>query len=208
MKKRISTIGILLVLILFSLNLNACGSGGPSVNNGLSSDTNGKVIINGITLSSSEVVELKDLYGVEPQAGNYWYDTKCGLYGVVGYPAYGLMYAGHDFGSLSSSVSNGNTGVYINGREVPQQELYQWSQLVGSSIPPGSYWLDQYGNTGYEGSNVPLLNVYTAAQSSSYSNSGGNGDNFWATSFSAGNSNSSGQGYVSVPGYGPVGYGF
>ena len=39
--------------------------------------------------------------------------------------------------------------------------------------------------------------------------SGGGGDNFWSSMLGAGNSNADNtQGYVSVPGYGPVGYGF
>jgi len=38
---------------------------------------------------------------------------------------------------------------------------------------------------------------------------GGGGDNTWSTRFSAGNyDNDNSRGYVSVPGYGPVGYGF
>ena len=42
-----------------------------------------------------------------------------------------------------------------------------------------------------------------------YNGQGGSGDNFWSTRFSAGNYDSNNQrGYVSVPGYGPIGYGF
>lgn len=38
---------------------------------------------------------------------------------------------------------------------------------------------------------------------------GSGGENFWSTRFSAGNSNAQNtQGYVSVPGHGPVGNGF
>jgi hypothetical protein len=208
MKKCLVSMKIFSGVIILILSLTTYGIAGPYAGNGVSSYSHGKVIVNGITLSSSDVAELKTLYGFEPQPGSYWYDARCGLYGVVGYPAYGVMYAGHDFGSLSSTVSNGNTGVYLNGRELPQEELYYWSQLLGSWIQPGSYWLDQNGNAGYEGSDVPLVNLYIAAQNNSSSPTGGNGDNFWSTNFSAGNSNSNGEGYVSVPGHGPVGFGF
>jgi len=118
------------------------------------------------------------------------------------------MLAGHEFGKLDRKASNGNTGVIINGRELPQSEWVVWSQLLGYWIQPGSYWLDQNGNAGYEGNPIPVVNLYVAAQRNAYTGGGG-GDNFWTSRFSAGNYDSGGQrGYVSVPGHGPVGYGF
>jgi hypothetical protein len=80
--------------------------------------------------------------------------------------------------------------------------------MVGSWIQPGSYWLDHMGNAGYEGNPMPVINLYQAAQQRAHSGGGG-GDNQWNTRFSAGNYDSGNtRGYVSVPGYGPVGYGF
>lgn len=169
----------------------------------------GIVTINGMTLTNSQVAELMNVYGVEPQPGNYWYDTKSGLYGAIGYPAYGIMYAGHDFGILRREASNGDTGVIVNGRELPQSEWFVWSQLIGSWIQPGDYWLNDNGDAGYVGSPVPSVNLYVKARQNTYSGTGGDGDNFWSSKFSAGNYDSDNQrGYVSVPGHGPVGYGF
>jgi len=167
------------------------------------------VNINGITLSVSQITEIEKSYGIQPKSGNYWYDTKSGLYGVIGYPAYGFMLPGHNFGKLNQNASNGNTGVIVNGRELPQSEWTVWSYILGYWIQPGYYWLDQYGNAGYEGNPVPTINLYAAAQQNGYKNRGGGGDNFWTSKFSAGNHDSGNQrGYVSVPGHGPVGYGF
>lgn len=165
------------------------------------------VIINGTMLDEQQVTALKKLYGVEPKAGNYWYDSKSGLYGVVGYGAYGFMRAGHQFGAMKRNASAGNTSVLVNGRELPEPEWLVWSQLLGAVIAPGAYWLDENGNAGNEGNPVPTVNLYAAAQANG--SSGGGGDNFWTSRFSAGNYNAdNSQGYVSVPGYGPVGYGF
>lgn len=165
------------------------------------------VVINGAMLNQDQVNELKRIYGVEPKAGNYWYDARSGLYGVVGYGSYGFMKAGHHFGSLKRNASGGNTGVVVNGRELPEAEWLVWSQLLGAVIAPGSYWLDESGNAGNEGNPVPTVNLYAAAQANGTGASGG--DNFWTSRFSAGNYNAdNSQGYVSVPGYGPVGYGF
>jgi hypothetical protein len=169
----------------------------------------GDVIINNIVLTRQQILEIKNRYGIEPKPGNYWYDSFSGLYGVTGYPSYGFMYPGHNFGTLSRSASAGNTGVIINGRELPQLEWAVWSYMLGSYIQPGNYWLDSQGNAGYVGSNVPVVNLFAAARQNSYSGQGGSGDNFWSSRFGSGNSNAdNSQGYVSVPGYGPVGYGF
>ena len=167
----------------------------------------GDVIINGRTLNASERRALASQYGVAPIPGNYWYDTNSGLYGVIGHQAYGFMRPGHAFGSLNANASKGNTNVFINGRELPQGEWLVWSYMLGTPIMVGSYWLDGSGNAGYAGNPMPIINLYAAARQNSYNGRGGSGDNFWSTRFSAGNSDGD-RGYVSVPGHGPVGYGF
>ena len=171
--------------------------------------TDKQVIINDNVLSKEDIKKMKETYGVEPPPGQYWYDTKSGLYGVVGFAAYGFMYSGHNFGSLARDVSRGDTNVVINGRELPQSEWLIWSYILGYWIQPGSYWLDDQGNAGYEGNTLPVINLYVAAQQNAYLGQGDSGDNFWSSRFSAGNYDSNNQrGYVSVPGYGPIGYGF
>ena len=168
-----------------------------------------KVLINGITLTNEQLSEFEKTYGAKPQPGNYWYDTNSGFYGVIGFQAYGFMLPDHDFGTIKRNASNGDSGVVVNGRELPQTEWAIWSQILGYWIQPGFYWLDQYGNAGYEGFPTPVVNLYVAAQQNAYGGAGGSGDNFWSSRFGAGNYDSGNQrGYVSVPGYGPVGYGF
>lgn len=169
-----------------------------------------KVVINGRALTDNQISEMENIYSVKPLPGNYWYDSYSDLYGVVGYPAYGFMFAGHDFGKMDENASNGDTGVFVNGRELPQLEWMIWSQLLGYYIQPGRYWLDENGNAGYEGYPIATDNLYAAVQRNYYSGSGaGGGDNIWSSRFSAGNYDQGNErGYVSVPGYGPVGYGF
>jgi hypothetical protein len=168
---------------------------------------NTTVVINGISLTDEQISEIEQTYSVKPLPGNYWYDPYSGLYGVEGYQAYGFMLAGHDYGELDSRASNGDSGVFVNGRELPQVEWVIWSQLLGYIIQPGRYWLDENGNAGYEGNPLPTENLYLAAQRNYYG--GGGGDNIWSSRFGAGNYDSNNQrGYVSVPGHGPIGYGF
>ena len=172
----------------------------------------GDVVINGVALSREQVDALSAQYGATPLAGRYWYDRSSGLYGVVGYQAFGFMLPGHDFGTLDAAASAGDSNVFVNGRQLPQAEWLVWSQLLGYMIAPGRYWLDAQGNAGYEGNPVATENLYLAAQrrirAGGYTNDSGSSDT-WSSRFSAGGYDSGGQrGYVSVPGYGPVGYGF
>ena len=168
-----------------------------------------KVIINSVVLTEQQVTEIEKKYGIKPRPGKYWYDSVSGLYGVAGYPAYGFMFAGHNFGKLDHNASNGSTGVVVNGRQLPQSEWAVWSYMLGYWIQPGAYWLDHNGNACYQGNPIALVNLFVAAQQNVYRGKGGSGDNFWSTRFGAGNYDSGNQrGYVSVPGHGPIGYGF
>lgn len=173
----------------------------------LSAQDTEEVIINGNEISSEQLAQLESTYQVKAQAGNYWYDSKSGLYGIVGQAAFGFMYADHNFGDLDLNASSGNTGVIVNGRELPQAEWTVWSQVLGYWIQRGSYWFDSKGNAGYEGNPYPLVNLYVAASQNGYNGNSGEGGGFWSTRFSAGNSYEGNQtGYVSLPGGGIVGY--
>jgi hypothetical protein len=170
-----------------------------------------EVSINGRRLSPGQMAELAALYGVEPVPGHYWYDAMSGLYGVMGQPSEGFMYPAHDFGRLGADSSAGHTGVFLNGRNLPQSEVMLLSALWGSYIEPARYWLDGQGNVGDEGVPVPVGNLYAQAAAHAMgggSGGAGGGDNFWNSRFSAGNYNADNtSGYVGVPGIGPVGYG-
>ncbi len=180
------------------------GFGGDS----LQANVSALIIINGVALNETQIASLTKLYGKAPVPGNYWYDNRSGFQGVVGQGTAVQLASGLNFGTLRRDASSGTTGVLVNGRELPQTELAFFVGLIGT-INPGSYWLDANGNMGIEGNNTALVNLgaVIAARGGS---SGGSGDNFWSSGqYSAGNSNAdNSQGYVSVPGVGPVGYGF
>ncbi|MBP9695125.1 MAG: hypothetical protein KBD73_01835 [Candidatus Magasanikbacteria bacterium] len=178
---------------------NQTSNGGVSTQPGQSAIS---VTINWEKLTSEEVQSLKNIYGsVTP--GDYWYDRMTGLYGVMGNGPLGIIATGYNFDPMPRNASNGNTNVIINGREITYGEVALLTRYVGQVIP-GSYWLDASGNFGLTGSNVALGNLYASGGASG----GSGGDNFWSSSYSAGNSNADNtEGYVSVPGIGPVGYG-
>ena len=175
-----------------------------------------EVRINGNVLSLETVGQMEAFYGVRPVPGDYWYDYQSGLYGIMGQQAAGMMYPGHAFGQMPENASNGNSGVFMNGRNITALEAEYLAILLQTPVMPGRYWLDAYGNCGIEGLTVPLVNFYEVARmrfgpgpgANPGSGSGG-GDNFWSSHFSAGNYDQGNtRGYVSVPGHGPVGYGY
>ena len=83
--------------------------------------------------------------------GRYWYDRKCGAWGIEGGPALGILLPNLNLGgSLKANASNGNTGVYINGRQLHRVDLMALQSLTGP-IARGRYWVDAMGNAGLEG---------------------------------------------------------
>jgi hypothetical protein len=123
-----------------------------------------QTIINGVTLTAQQKQAFTRMYGTPPLAGNFWYDSRSGLWGVIGREAFGIIRPGHDFGKLAPDASRGTTGVFINGRQINMAEALYIRNLLGSVIP-GRWWLD--GATGYfglEGTTIPTGNLYAVAR--------------------------------------------
>ena len=174
------------------------------------------VLINDHRLAGFEIKEIQQLYGVAPIPGRYWYDKRSGAYGRVGGPVLGVMYPGHQFGELSSNASHGNSGVFINNRQLQTAEANQLALIFGYSHPvPGSYWMNANGDIGVEGYPYAIGNVYMANAIARHHHgaSATHSGNLWSSGLYSGGNYYTGangqpsQGYVSVPGYGPVSHG-
>jgi hypothetical protein len=75
----------------------------------------------------------------------------------------GVLPVALDLGSLSSGASNGNTGTFINGRQLNSIELMLFERLLGNPIQSCRAWLDgRTGNYGLEGRSVPLGRLVAA----------------------------------------------
>lgn len=132
----------------------------------------GEVRVHGRVLTADQFAAFKEKYQAEPKPGNYWYGSVSGLYRNADEAAFGFMYPGHDFGTLTEKASGGNTGVFINRRQLPQTEWYVWSTVLGAAIQPGRYWLEAKGNAGYEGVATPVVNLYVAAAQNAQNRAG------------------------------------
>ena len=105
------------------------------------------IVVNGQPLSIQEILD----YGVDLPPGRYWYDRVSGFWGVEGGPSVGQVMPGVPLGgALRADASNGDTGVFINGREIHMQELLELQQIF-DEVPLGRYWLGADGVGGAEG---------------------------------------------------------
>jgi hypothetical protein len=122
------------------------------------------VFVNGVLLREDQVNFLEQKYHSPLPSGNYWYDRMCGAWGVMCGPILCTLEPNHDIGGpLQPGASLGNTGVFVNGRELHYLELALLNRVVPMIIP-GYWWLDVYGNFGSAGG--PMLgNLWTLAQS-------------------------------------------
>ena len=125
--------------------------------------TSRSVYVNGEKLSSETIVALERQYGIKMLNGNYYYDKISGFWGLVGGPTLGITIPGLPIGGpLQADAANGNTSVFFNGMELHWQDVLNLKQLTGYVLP-GRYWLDAYGNAGYEGGPA-LVNLWQLAQ--------------------------------------------
>jgi hypothetical protein len=108
------------ILTAFTLVIAMCCSGIFLTAAGQQQTTQQRhVVINGVGLNDQIVAALESTYRTRIQEGEYWYDTKCGAWGFAGGPTVGFIQAGLPIGGpLRADASNGNTNIFINGREI------------------------------------------------------------------------------------------
>lgn len=122
-----------------------------------------QVFVNGVQLRDDQISFLESKYSSMLPDGYYWYDRMCGAWGIISGPVLCTLEPNHDIGGpLQPGASNGNTEVFINGRELHYLDIALLQRVVPMIIP-GRWWLDVYGNFGMEGG--PMLgNIWTLAQ--------------------------------------------
>jgi hypothetical protein len=148
-----------------------------------------KVYVNDARLSDDDVAAMEGTYNTKIQNGRYWYDAACGAWGLEGGPCAGFMPAGMTLGGpLMQTASSGDTGVFINGRELHQLDVMELRRL--GPVFAGRYWVDAYGSFGFEGG--PMLGNLAAALQMSTKSSG----NAWTVESRAGTVGGDGEGFL------------
>lgn len=108
------------------------------------------VFVNGSPLDAQTIAALEQHYRVRLQSGRFWYDAFSGLWGLEGGPTAGQILPGLKLGgALRPDASQGNTGVFINRRELHKLEV-QYLQALYGPVARGRYWLNSEGLGGFE----------------------------------------------------------
>jgi len=116
--------------------------------------------INGYPMNASQVTFLADTYELRLRDHtHYWYDKESGFFGKVG----GLCQRHIDprlriRGSLDARSSGGDTGIFVNGREISVDERKNWKRSGMVLDPKHRYSVDPLGNVCDEASGTILFN--------------------------------------------------
>jgi hypothetical protein len=152
------------------------------------------VIINGREITPIQARQFAVIYHNPPVPGRYWYDSRSGAWGYEGRQTGGFLYPGHDYGPLAANASNGDTGIFINGREITSMEAMALKKLFGV-VYQGHFWIDGgNGNVGVEGNPMPVANIAVAMRNQQQQ------PNFNCGATYCAGFNSQGEGYVDVNG--------
>ena len=120
------------------------------------------VVVNRVRLTDQQVREVETRWSVQVRDGRYWYDGVSGAWGMDGGPTAGWILPGLALGgTLPADASNGTTGVFINGRELPVQDVQALMQIT--PVYRGRWWVDARGNFGAEGG-PGLCNLWLLAR--------------------------------------------
>uniref|UniRef100_A0A0D9V312 Probable zinc-ribbon domain-containing protein n=1 Tax=Leersia perrieri TaxID=77586 RepID=A0A0D9V312_9ORYZ len=119
-----------------------------------------KVSINGHPISERALKKAEKKAGpVEP--GSYWYDYRAGFWGVMGRECIGIIppFIREFNYPMASNCATGDTGVFVNGRELHQRDL---DLLVGRGLPRTSgksYSVEISGNVTDEATGKKLRSL-------------------------------------------------
>ncbi|XP_037458190.1 uncharacterized protein LOC119329274 [Triticum dicoccoides] len=119
-----------------------------------------RVFVNGFPIPDRAVRKAEKLAGpIYP--GDYWYDYRAGFWGVVGQPCLGMIppYIPEFNYPMPKNCGGGNTGIYINGRELHQKDLDLLVSRGLSDSPERSYIVENSGKVTDEASGEELYGL-------------------------------------------------
>jgi hypothetical protein len=132
------------------------------------------VYFNQERISDYAVSALEQYYQVRIVDGRYWYDRVSGAVGAEGGPTVAFILPDLNLGGrLRADASRGKTGVFVNGRELTTLDVSGLQRLL--IVYRARYWLDAWGNMGYEGQAASVNLIQLAQRAGLLSNNSGGG---------------------------------
>ena len=112
-----------------------------------------QVVVNRVRIADRDLQQFEQRWNTRVQNGTYWYDRLTGAWGLEGGPTAGWISPGLSLGGpLRADASGGNTGVFVNGRELHPMDVQALMQII--QVQRGRWWMDARGNFGPEGGPV------------------------------------------------------
>src|SRR5215510_996718 len=117
-------------LFVLAMTIGGCADSKEPAMTPATATTERQVTVNDTRLTTEQVVALERAYRTHVQNGAYWYDRMTGAWGGMGGPTLGFIHPGLALGgTLRADASHGDTGVFINGRQLHRLDVLGLQKL-------------------------------------------------------------------------------